>query len=133
MSFEDDDIQTKKTVRPEPLKTQQTETLIQAALQLVKLFQESIKIHEKENIKEWFLRQKEQFMSVHAALESGSTTAQKAYSRLLEIAHNAGNWIHDNRHSLGGGRHVFVSYEWCSWIKFAKEKNLEDITEALHS
>lgn len=128
-----DDNQTKTVVLPEPPKTLQTETLIQATLQLVKLFQESVKIHEKESIKEWFLHQKEQFMSVHAAIENGSITAQKAYSRLLEIARNAGNWIHNNRHSLGGGRHVFVSYEWCSWKKFAKDKHLEEISEALYS
>lgn len=109
------------------------ETLIHAALKLVELFQESVRIHEKESVKEWFLHQKEQFMSVYAALESGSITAQMAYSRLLELARNAGNWIKANRNLLGGGRHVFVSYEWYSWKKFAEDKHLENISEALHS
>lgn len=132
-SFFDDDNQTKTTVRPEPPRLDRTATLIQATLKLVELFQESVKIHEKENIKKWFLSQKEQFMSVHAALESGTITAQKAYSRLLEIAINAGNWIKANSQSLGGGRHVFASYVWYSWKKLAKDNNLEEITEALYA
>lgn len=128
----DDDFQTETAVLSKPL-IRQTETMAQAALKLIELFQESVRIHEKSSVKEWFLRQKEQFMTVHAAIESGSITGPKAYSRLLELAKNAGDWITANRNLLGGGRHVFVSYLWYSWTDFARGNNLEELSRALLS
>lgn len=116
--------------RPELVDEYDVKTMLQAALKLVELFQESARIHENDSVKEWFVSQKKQFLSIYKEIESGSITGKRAYSRLLETAKNAGNWINANRHSLGGGRNVFVSFLWYAWLDFAKEKKLEAISEA---
>ena len=106
--------------------------LEQAALKLVELFQDSVKIHENKKAKDWFLQQKDIALSVYAAIANGKMKGQKAYSSLMEIAQNAGAWINDNRSALGGKKLVYVSYLWFSWMDFAQKNHLEDITKALN-
>lgn len=107
-------------------------TLEQAALKLVELFQNSSRLYDNKKTKEWFIQQKEQFLSIYNAISHSSINAQTAHSQLLALAWQAGSWISENRNLFDGKKLVFVSYLWYSWMKFAKENNLEDITRALN-
>lgn len=107
-------------------------TMEQAALKLVELFQESARIHDNNIAKDWFLHQKDKALSVYIAITDGSINGQKAYSQLYEIAQNAGNWINDNRNRLGGKKLVYISYLWYSWVEFANNNNLENLSKALN-
>ncbi len=124
---------------PRPLSALYTDSadvsdkiLEQAALKLVELFQDSVRIHENKKAKDWFLQQKDIALSIYAAIANGKMKGQKAYSSLMEIAQNTGAWINDNRSALGGKKLVYVSYLWFSWMDFAQKNHLEDITKALN-
>ncbi len=110
----------------------QEETMKQAALKLVELFQDSLRLYENENVHTWFLRQKEEFLSVYIAIDNHSMNGQTAYSRILEIARNSGNWVNSNRSLLRGKRLPYTSYLWYSWKEFANKNRLEDISSALN-
>jgi hypothetical protein len=128
-----------KGALPRPLSALYTDSadvsdkiLEQAALKLVELFQDSVRIHENKKAKDWFLQQKDIALSVYAAIANGKMKGQKAYSSLMEVAQNAGAWINANRSALGGKKLVYVSYLWFSWMDFAQKNHLEDITKALN-
>ena len=108
------------------------EKMKQATLKLVELFQDSARIHENKKVKEWFMRQKEDVLVIYLEIDNHSITGQTVYTRLFEIASNAGNWIKANRSLFGGKKLVYISYLWYSWVEFAKKNSLEDITKALN-
>lgn len=122
----------KKSTVSTTSRTALDETMKQTTLKLVEMFQDSSRIHENEKAKKWFLRQKEEILSIYLAIDNHSISGQEAYSRLFEFARNAGAWIDANRSLLGGKKLVYVSYLWYSWNEFAIKNHLEDLSNALN-